>query len=425
MITDAKIRKLKVPPKSQLHPDKLPLGEGLQLHTFASGRKTFIFAYRFENKQKTLTIGNYPRISLVEAILLKDKARKILKQDKKDPKIFIQSKFEIEEKRYTFAEVTAYWLKLRESARDDEENQRKLDRDILPKIGNKYLTELPSDVILREVLRPLYDRKVIATAKKCLTIMNQIFNHAIAYGYASNNPILALRKTVPDDLAVLLKKIYDYDTIRKGSSITTAALKLSSMFFLRPTHIQYALWKEFDLEKGFMFIEADKTKTKEALIVPLPNQALKILKDLYTITGKSKYLFSGRGEVDRPISENTLNSALKRMGISGKHTVHGFRSTARTILDEVLEVRPDLIEHQLNHAVRDTNGRAYNRTKFLKQRKNMMQLWADYLDALRLDNDTSRFEPNYDQEQLLRSLTSVELDKLIGLIRQKNYQEGK
>jgi integrase len=186
--------------------------------------------------------------------------------------------------------------------------------------------------------------------------------------------------TEPKDVAPLLRVLYGYE----GHFVVKCALRLAPMFFVRPGELRNAEWAEIDLDEAVWNIPAHKMKMKQPHIVPLCSQAIEILKELKQLTGASKYVFPSGRSFARPMSNNAVLAALRRMGYDkDTMTGHGFRAMARTILDEVLQVRPDFIEHQLAHAVRDPNGRAHNRTTHLAERKDMMQLWADYLDGLK------------------------------------------
>jgi integrase len=186
--------------------------------------------------------------------------------------------------------------------------------------------------------------------------------------------------TEPADVAPLLRALWGY----QGPPVVNAALKLAPLFFVRPGELRRARWADIDLDAAEWRYTASKTGTPH--IVPLASQGVDILRDLQSLTGRGVYVFPGVRGRDRAMSENTVNAAMRRMGFDGDTmTGHGFRAMARTILDEVLGFRPDFIEHQLAHAVRDPNGRAYNRTAHLAERRKMMQGWADYLDALRTD----------------------------------------
>jgi len=186
--------------------------------------------------------------------------------------------------------------------------------------------------------------------------------------------------TDPKDVAPLLRAMEEY----QGSFVVKCALQLAPILFVRPGELRHAEWSEIDLDMEQWNIPGEKMKMKEPHLVPLPSQAIAILKELQPLTGVSRYVFPSGRSFARPMSENAVNAALRRMGFEKVEiTGHGFRAMARTILDEVLQVRPDFIEHQLAHAVRDPNGRAYNRTAHLGERRKMMQKWADYLDVLK------------------------------------------
>jgi integrase len=186
--------------------------------------------------------------------------------------------------------------------------------------------------------------------------------------------------TDPVKVGGLLRAIDGYE----GHFVVQCALRLAPLVFVRPGELRQAEWLEMDLNEASWNIPAEKMKMKQPHLVPLSNQALKILKELQPLTCASRYVFPSARSLSRPMSNNAILAALRRMGFSkDEMTGHGFRAMARTILDEVLQVRPDFIEHQLAHAVRDPNGRAYNRTAHLEERRKMMQLWANYLDGLK------------------------------------------
>jgi integrase len=187
--------------------------------------------------------------------------------------------------------------------------------------------------------------------------------------------------TDPKDVAGLLRAIDGY----QGSFVVKCALQLGALFFVRPGELRHAEWTEFDFAAGIWSIPANKMKMKQAHIVPLSRQAVEILLSLKPLTGQGKYLFPSARSSFRPMSDMAVLAALRRMGFTNQEmTGHGFRAMARTILDEVLHFRPDFIEHQLAHTVKDPNGRAYNRTAHLEERKKMMQMWSDYLDGLKV-----------------------------------------
>ena len=247
--------------------------------------------------------------------------------------------------------------------------------------------------LLLSCLRKLEKRGVVETAHRARALSGRIFRYAIATGRAKNNPADDLKGaleqpqvehfasiTDPTKIGDLLLAMYAYH----GSPVTIAALKLAPLLFVRPGELRKARWKDLGLTVGEWRFIASKTKTPH--IVPLSSQAIAIFEELRPLTGRGEYCFPGVRTPKRPMSENTVNAALRYLGFRGDTiTGHGFRAMARTVLDEVLGFRPDFIEHQLAHAVKDPLGRAYNRTAHLAERKKMMQAWADYLDGLRIE----------------------------------------
>lgn len=235
------------------------------------------------------------------------------------------------------------------------------------------------------------------TAHRAHQNCGQVFRYAIATGRAERDPSPDLKGalppvkqthhaaiTEPKAIAELLRAMDGY----QGHFVTKCALRLAPLFFVRPGELRKAEWAEFDLDKAEWNIPAERMKMREPHLVPLSNQAVAILRELHALTGEGRYVFPGARTNGRPMSDNAILAALRRMGFAkDEMSGHGFRAMARTILDEVLQVRPDFIEHQLAHAVRDPNGRAYNRTAHLAERRKMMQLWADYLDKLKAGAD--------------------------------------
>ena len=268
----------------------------------------------------------------------------------------------------------------------------RLTRDVFPWLGVKPVGEV-KPVDLLAVLRRVEGRGALETAHRVRTICGQVLRYAVATGRAERDAAADLRGalpptqerhhaaiTDPKEVADLLRAIDGF----KGTFHVKCALKLAPMLFVRPGELRQMEWLEIDLEAEQWNIPAEKMKMKQAHIVPLSMQAVTILKELHPLTGFGRYVFPCHRSPLRPMTNNAINAALRRMGYtSDEMTGHGFRAMARTILDEVLQVRPDFIEHQLAHAVKDPNGRAYNRTAHLVERKKMMQLWADYLDGLK------------------------------------------
>jgi len=268
---------------------------------------------------------------------------------------------------------------------------RRLERDIFPWLGGKPIAEISAPQLL-DVIRRIEQRGALETAHRGLGNCGQVFRYAVATGRAERDPSGDLRGalppvkgthfasvTEPKKVAEMLRALDGYE----GTLTVRCALRLAPLVFVRPGELRHAKWANIDLEAAEWRYTVTKTDTQH--IVPLSRQAVEILTELHPLTGRGHYVFPGARSTARPMSDNAILAAMRRMGI-GKDEMsgHGFRAMARTILDEVLGFRPDYIEHQLAHAVRDPNGRAYNRTAHLPERRKMMQEWADYLDKLKV-----------------------------------------
>jgi integrase len=263
-------------------------------------------------------------------------------------------------------------------------------------LGSKPISTLGAPDVLA-VLRRIEDRGAPQTARRARMYCGQVFRYAVATGRAERDPTRDLKDalppsktthhaalTEPEAIGGLLRAVYAY----QGYIVTKCALRLAPLVFVRPVELRKAEWAHFDLNRAQWSLPATAMKMDEPHIVPLSRQAVEILREVHAVTGKGRYVFPCARSAHRPMSDNAVLAALRRMGFTkNEMTGHGFRAMARTVLDEVLGFRPDYIEHQLAHAVRDPNGRAYNRTTHLPQRREMMQRWADYLDGLR--NETA------------------------------------
>ena len=360
-----------------------------------SWAKWWRLKYRFDGKDCLLSLGTYPEISLQQAREQRDIIRKQIAggvNPSENRKAVKSSK--AESAANSFEVIAREWGAKKVETWDDKNNRSKrmLERNIFPWLGGKPITDiLPKDIL--ECLRRVEDRGTIETAHRSLQICGQVFRYAVATGRVDRDITPDLRGalppakgehfaaiTEPKQVAELLRAIDGY----QGSLSAICALKLAPLVFVRPGELRAAEWEHIDLAAKEWRYYVSKTDVQH--IVPLSSQAIKILEELHPLTGHGRFVFSSertpRG--DRCMSENTLNAALKRLGY-GKDvmTAHGFRAMARTILDEVMGVRVDFIEHQLAHAVKDPNGRAYNRTAHLPERHKMMQAWADYLDGLK------------------------------------------
>ncbi|MCH4248171.1 MAG: integrase arm-type DNA-binding domain-containing protein [Acinetobacter populi] len=393
MLTDAKIRKIK-PDTNKKTPSKYSDTNGLQLHVFPTGRMTWIYAYRFQNKQRSLTLGSYPDVSLADARIKATEARKILNngidpnQAKKNNRIQLDG-----ENSFRYVALEWHSKKAETWAVSTVKKIRtRLDKDILPYIGDMEISTIEAPDLLAVIKR--IEGRSPDTAKRALQECGAIFRYGMALGKNKHDPSQALTGlllpikqnhfaalTEPAQVGGLLRAIDGFT----GSFVVKCALQLAPLFFVRIGELRTAKWNDIDLEAAEWryFI----TKTKQNHIVPLSTQAIAILKDLQQLTGQYEHVFIGGRDPKHPMSDAAINAALRRMGFSTKDEItgHGFRAMARTILHEQLGYERDVIEHQLAHAVPDSLGTAYNRTKFLKQRREMMQHWADYLNDLKQD----------------------------------------
>jgi integrase len=300
----------------------------------------------------------------------------------------------------TFEAVARIWL-TKTAAKRAEVTQSRittlLKKDVFPFIGHMPISTIKPRDVLDRAVRKIETRGSIDTAHRAKQICGQIFRDTVAISLAERDVTTDLRGalsaipeshfaaiTEPKQAGELMRSIFDYT----GHPCTVAALKLSSLVFVRPGELRTAEWAEIDLDAAEWRMPASKMKMKVDHLVPLSTQSVELLRSVQPITGHGRYVFPSLRTGERPMSENTINAALRGMGYSKEvHTAHGFRALARTIMDEVMGERVDLIEHQLAHAVKDPNGRAYNRTAHLPARRVMMQNWANYLDKLRTGAD--------------------------------------
>lgn len=399
MLTDTKLRKAKPTAKRQ----RLWDGGGLYLEVAPTGGKWWRLKYRHGGKEKRLSLGTYPDTGLADARAKRDEARKLLAAGI-DPGEHRKAEKAagLEAAANSFEVVAREWLaKQTWVAHYRTKVEAWQAQDVYPYIGGRPIAELTAPEFLA-VGRRIEERGAVESAHRVLQTCGQIMRYAIATGRAERNPVADLKGalaspperhhaaiTDPAELGGLLRAIEGYS----GDTVTRAALKLSALLFVRPGELRHAEWPEIDLDAAEWNIPAGKMKMRQPHLVPLSEQAVAILRELHLLTGQGPYVFPGARSRQRPMSNNAINAALRRMGYAKETmTAHGFRATARTMLDEVLHYRPDYIEHQLAHAVKDPNGRAYNRTAHLSERHKMMQGWADYLDALRAGGDVLPFK---------------------------------
>lgn len=374
---------------------KLQDEKGMYLLVNPNGSKYFRYNYRFNGKRKTLALGIYPVTTLKEAREKRDTAKKQIDGgiDPGENRKAIKQSKSISDAN-SFEVIAREWGQKKVDAWDDKNNRSKrmLERNVFPWLGSKPITDiLPKDIL--ECLRRVEDRGTIETAHRILQICGQVFRYAVATGRVDRDITPDLKGALPPakgkhfasmtnplQVAPLLRAINSYN----GSFVVKSALQLAPLVFVRPGELRHAEWEHIDLDaKEWRYLV---TKTDTQHIVPLSRQAIEILDNLKPLTGNGRFVFPSARTPNgsRAMSDVALLAALRRMGFDkSEMTVHGFRAVARTILDEVLGFRPDFIEHQLAHAVRDPNGRAYNRTAHLPERHKMMQSWADYLDNLK------------------------------------------
>lgn len=376
---------------------KLPDGNGLYLLVKTNGSKYWRLKYRYAGKERLLALGVYPAVTLKDARALKDDAKRSLAQGV-DPSAQKQAKKQSKgiAASNSFEAIAREWMLVKmsdKSASHQDRTKSALEKDLFPYIGHKAISEL-TPVELLNTLRRIESRGAIETAHRAKQTAGQVLRYAIATGRADRdisadlkgalkNPIQKHFPSItsPAEVGKLLNAIDGYT----GTNIVKAALKLSPLLFCRPGELRHLEWSEVDLEQSRIEIPADKMKMRESHLIPLSEQAKEILSDIAPLTGQLKYVFPSPRGASRPLSENGVRTALRALGYDNETlTPHGFRAMARTLLDEVLGFRVEWIEQQLAHAVKDANGRAYNRTKHLPQRIEMMQKWADYLDSLKL-----------------------------------------
>ncbi len=389
-LTDTAIRTAKPTEK----PYKLADEKGLFLLVSPNGSKWWRLKFRIDGKEKLLSLGVYPDTSLKKARSDRDTARSMLaegidpSQQRKATKAA-----RVELSANSFEVICREWLENKRSNVEEAQYKKalaRLEKDVFPWMGSRPIAEITAPEILT-VLRRIDARGARYTAHKVKSEISQCFRYAIATGRADRDPCPDLRGAIPTPkeenrpsitdpkgVSELLRAIDGF----RGTFVVRCALLLAPLLFVRPGELRKAAWDGFDLNKGEWRYFINKTKTEH--LVPLASQSVAILRELHALTGHGGYVFPGR-DPQLPMSDAAVNAALRRMGYDTKTEItgHGFRAMARTILHEELHVKPEVIEHQLAHTVPDALGTAYNRTKFLKERKAMMQLWADYLDKLK------------------------------------------
>ncbi len=387
-LTDTEIKRAKAAEKAYSMGD----GGGLYLWVKPTGGKLWRWSYRFEGKEKLMSLGKYPDVSLAQARERHTEARKLLatgvdpmalrKAEKTAEKVAVENSFQ---------SVTAQWLEHWQegkSPRHVDSVRRRMAADILPCLGARSIAKIEAPELVA-MANAIQDRGARDIAKRALETVGQVFRYGIAHGYAKRNPATEIRpsdilKSIPKtnyaridakELPTLLRRIEVY----QGKQVTRLAMKLMATTFVRTTELIEAKWAEFDLENARWDIPAERMKMRTPHIVPLATQALEVLEMLRDLAGDSEWLFPGDFDTAQPMSNNTILAALKRMGYKGRMTGHGFRGLASTILHEQGYAH-DHIELQLAHAPRNAVSAAYNHALYLEPRARMMQDWADFLE---------------------------------------------
>ncbi len=367
---------------------------GMYLEITPRGGKYWRLKYRIDGKEKRLALGVYPMVSLSEARQKRDAARYQIAENI-DP--LFQRKIKkaagIERSQNTFEVVAKEWIDKQSNKWSKSYSTKILSRLncwLFPAFGPRPIAEISAPELL-SLFRKAEAKGALDTAHRLRQITSEIFRYGIATMRCNRDISVDLRGALipsivrhmpaiinPKDLALLLRSIDSYI----GWGVVRTALRLAPLVFVRPGELRAARWSDINFDECLWSYTITKTKTAQAHIVPLSRQAMALLMEIKPLTGEGEYVFpSPRG--GRPMSENALRAALIAIGYGETQTAHGFRATARTLLDEILEYPPHIIEQQLGHTVKDAQGRAYNRTAHLAQRKEMMQAWADYLDSLK------------------------------------------
>lgn len=370
---------------------------GLFLQVTPSGGKWWRFKYRFEGKEKLLSFGTFPDVSLADAREKRDRARKLLSND--PPINPSETRKAVKASNRTnaansFESIAREWLASNMADKSPSHRDRLLRRFelyLFPWIGSKPISEITAPQVL-ECIKRVHNQNKLETAHRALQSSGQVFRYAVQTGRAIRDVTADLKGalpassvkhmaafTEPQEVAELLRAIEGF----KGTFTVQCALRIAPLVFVRPSELRTANWADIDLDAGEWRYRVSKTQTDH--LVPLSKQAIEIFKEIQPLSGHGRFVFMGGHDPLKPMSESAINAALKRMGYDTKTQItgHGFRAMARTILHERLKIDPHIIEHQLAHKVPDALGAAYNRTKFIEQRKSMMQQWADYLDELK------------------------------------------
>lgn len=399
-LTDAHCRNAQCPPDRKQA--RFADAGGLYLQVSPAGSKRWFLKYRQEGKEKQLALGSYPTVSLTEA----RKARDLAKNQKaagSDP-VHVRKLEKLKASRVdgdSFKAIALEWYAKQVPQWSEHHAKRvkaQLERDLFPWIGERPMPSIHALELL-EALKRIEARGALETADRTLTVAKQVWDYWLPTADVQQRNItegLKARLTPysgknfaailnPKRMGELMRAIAGY----QGGQIVRTALRLTPYLYQRPGNLRMMEWAELDLDAALWTIPSQKMKRTKAEkengqphVVPLPTQAVQLLRELVPVTGRGRYVFPGERDHERPISDNTVRSALYALGFGHEQKPHGFRASARTMLVDELNMDWQVIEANMAHAVRDANGTAYNRTKYLAQRFQMIQTWADYLDKL-------------------------------------------
>ena len=390
-LTDTAVKK--ATPREK--PYRMAGGQAMYLLVKPDGKKYWRLDYTLHGKRKTFAIGPYPLVSLKDARVKRDEAKRLIFEGI-DP-VQYRQQFKQQQaaaSQNTFRSIALEWFLKNESTWTKGHARTitgRLDLNLLPWLGNRPISEITAQEILR-VLRKIEHRGAIETAHRCKTIVSQVFRYAIATGIADRDPAVDLKDALspanPKKMAAITDPVRTGELMRairgyQGDIVTRCALQFSAMTFCRPGEIRHAEWSEINWIKQLWEIPEGKMKMKRDHTVPLSDQAIKVLQEIHPLTGQGKYIFPSLRTGSRPMSNNTVLAALRRMGFTKEEmTSHGFRSMASTLLHESGHFEHHDIELQLAHTVGSKVSAAYNRFVRLPERKKMMQWYSDYLDKL-------------------------------------------
>ncbi len=410
MLTDAQCRNAVCPPEKKQA--RFSDSGGMYLQVSPAGSKRWFLKYRVIGKEKQLALGSYPEVSLTAARKARD-AAKLQKSEGHDP-VQVRKVEKLKATRTegdTFKAIALEWYAKQApqwSKSHADRQLSQLEKNLFPWIGERRISDIHAMELLA-VLQKVEARGALETADRALMIARQVWDYWLPTADVKQRNItegLKSRMTPyrgksfaaivePKRFGELLRAIKTY----KGGPIVRTALQLAPMLYQRPGNLRMMEWTELDLDAALWTIPSMKMKrTKlekeqgEAHTVPMPTQAVELLRAIQPLTGRGMYVFHGERSHDRPISDNSVRSGLYALGFGKEQTWHGFRASARTMLVDQLNLDPLAIEANLAHAVKDSNGRSYNRTQYLKQRFDQIQQWADYLDKLAKGADVIQFK---------------------------------